>query len=83
MSCTSPPGNPQNQYMWTLNGQQVHTGTPYQVTAHKDQDKAMLSCNVSNKFTVDKDEPVHDTKQLVVHCKCQKKLITFTVDIII
>ena len=70
MSCNSAPGNPQNQYTWTLNSQQVHTGTPYQVLAHKDQDKAVLACNVSNKFTVDRNvPPIYDTKQLEVHCE--------------
>ena len=71
VSCNSAPGNPQNQYTFTLNGQQVHTGSEYSITAHKDQDKVLLVCNVSNKFTVDRNVPVYDTKQLVVHCKCQ------------
>ena len=83
VSCNSAPGNPQNQYTLTLNGQLVHTGSEYNITAHKDQDQAVLACNVSNGFTVDRNLAVYDTKQLVVHCKCQWKLITFTVDIIL
>ena len=72
VSCISEAGNPQNQYKWTLNGQLVHTGYEYSITAHIDQDKAILVCNVSNKFTVDRNvPPVHDTKQLVVHCEYQ------------
>ena len=69
VSCMAAPGNPQNQYTMTLNGQQVHAVSEYIIAAHKDQDKAVLACNVSNKFTVDRNVPVYDTKQLVVHCK--------------
>ena len=70
MFCNSSDGNPQNEYTWTLNGDQVHSGSVYNITAHKDHDKAVLACNVSNKFTVDRIVSFYDTKQLVVHCKC-------------
>ena len=74
VSCNSAPGNPQNQYTWTLNGQQVYTGSEYNIIAHKDQDQAVLACNVSNKFTVDRNVPVYDTKELVVRCEYKMKL---------
>ena len=69
--CNSSDGNPLNEYIWTVNGQQVHNGSEYNITAHKDHDQALLACIVSNRFTVDRNVPIYDTKQLVVHCKFQ------------
>ena len=73
--CNSSDGNPQNEYTWTLNDDQIHTGPAYNITAHKDLDSAVLACNVSNKYTVDRNVLVYDTKQLMVHCRFQIKII--------
>ena len=69
--CNSSDGNPQNQYTWTLNGDRVHNLSESNITAHKDHDQALLTCNVSNKFTEDRNASVYDAGKLMVHCKCQ------------
>ena len=65
--CNSDPGNPPNKYRLMINGDTIHDGPEYTITAHKDQ--KVLICEVYNKFTEDKQKPKSVTYNINVHCK--------------
>ena len=37
--------------------------------AHMDLNEALLGCNVSNNYTIAKNTPKYDTRNLIVQCK--------------
>ena len=65
--CNSDPGNPPNKYRLIINGDTIHEGPEYTITAHKNQ--KVLLCDVHNKFTEDKTKPTSVYYYINVHCK--------------
>ena len=65
--CNSDPGNPTNKYRLMINGNKIHEGPEYTITAHRDQ--KVLVCEVYNKFTEDKQKPKSVTYNINVHCE--------------
>ena len=66
--CESAPGNPQNSYRWTLNGQ-THSGPIWEVQATRDLHGAMIYCHVTNNYTETKNLRVNASMKLNVECK--------------
>ena len=68
--CESKAGNPESSYRWSLDGQEIKDehSNQIQIQAHMDLNKALLGCNVSNNYTISKNTPKYDTRNLIVQC---------------
>ena len=67
--CYAASGNPKNKYRLMINGKIFHDSSDYTITAHKELHQSVLTCDVYNKFTEDKQTPKSVTYTINVHCK--------------
>ena len=65
--CNSDPGNPSNKYRLIINGKTIHDWPEYTITAKRVHN--VLTCDVYNKFTEEKQTRKSVSYSINVHCK--------------